>query len=196
MPIVCALLLALVLLSAPATAQEPVSRADSADVLVGTAERLHAQGSDGLAEALARMAERRYAGTPAVARASALLALLRADERSSSGRIGLVACTTVYGAWLGVAVPLMFDADQPEMYGLGLLTGAPLGFFGGRAFARDRSISAGDAGVIAWSGTWGSWQGGGWMAVLGDEEGSNCFDPGFCETGPEASEVVGAMVIG
>src|SRR5688572_9013278 len=101
----------LLCLTSPVTAQEPVSRADSADVLVGTAERLHAQGSSALAEALARMVERRYADTPAVTRASALLALLRANERSSSGRVGLVAFTTIYGAWLGVAVPWMFDAD-------------------------------------------------------------------------------------
>ena len=188
------MLLTLLCPSAPAAAQEPVSRADSADVLVGTAERLHAQGSNRLAEALARMVERRYADTPAVARASALLALLRANERSSSGRVGLVAFTTIYGAWLGVAVPLMFDADQPETYGLGLLTGAPLGFFGGRMFARERSISAGDAGLVAWSGTWGSWQGGGWMGVFGDQ--TECIEGGCFETDPDGTDVVGAMVVG
>jgi hypothetical protein len=193
--IIAPALLMLLSLSGPAAAQEPVTRADSAAVLVGTAERLHAQGSTELAAALARVVERRYADTPALARASALLALLRANERSSSGRIGLVAFTTIYGAWLGVAVPWMFDADRPEAYGLGLLTAAPLGFFGGRLFARERSISAGDAGLVAWSGSWGTWQGGGWMAVLGDDE-DECIDPGFCSTGPEVSEVVGAMVIG
>jgi hypothetical protein len=158
--------------AASARAQQPLTRADSADVLMGTAERLHAQGSEQLAEALARMVERRYAETPAAARATVLLASLSEVEASRSGRVGLVAFTTIYGAWLGVAVPVMLEADSSELFGLGLLTGAPLGFFAGRAFAKDRSISAGDAGTIAWSTLWGTWQGLGWQIV--GEMGEDC----------------------
>ena len=187
--------LALLLLALPAAAraQEPISRADSAEVLVGTAERLQAQGSTELAEALARLVERRYADTPAAARAAALLTTTVATRESRSGRAGLISFTTIYGAWLGVAVPAMLGADSPEAYGLGLLTGAPLGFFGGRAYAKDRSVSAGDAGLITWSGLFGTWQGGGWVQVGDDLE----CDVDFCsEDGPDSEEIFGWMVAG
>ncbi|HEX6588260.1 MAG TPA: hypothetical protein VF039_04510 [Longimicrobiales bacterium] len=192
--LVVSALLALLCARSPAAAQQPITRSDSADVLVGTAERLHARGSDALAEALATLVGRRYADTPAAARANALLATLRAGARSGAGRVGLVAYSTIYGAWLGVAVPLMFEADRPQAYGLGLLTGAPLGFFGGRWFAHDRSISGGDAGLIAWSGVWGTWQGGGWMGVLGDR--TECSGDVCYEVDADAPDVVGATVIG
>ena len=187
-------LLVLLCAHTPAAAQQPITRADSADVLVGTAERLHANGSEVLAEALAALVRRRYADTPAAARADLLLATLRANASSGAGRIGLVAYSTIYGAWLGVAVPIMFEADRPQAYGLGLLTGAPLGFFGGRWFARDRSISGGDAGLIAWSGVWGTWQGGGWMGVLGDR--TECSGDVCYAVDADAPDVVGATVIG
>ena len=187
-------LVTVVVMHGPARAQEPISRADSADVLVGTAERLRAQGADELADALARMVERRYAGTPAHARALALLADAAAPRASRAGQVGLVSFTTIYGSWLGIAVPLMFEADRPEAYGLGLLTGAPLGFFGGRLYARDRSVSGGDAGVISWGGLWGSWQGAGWMSALGDSE--ECNELGCFDEGPDGNETVGASVVG
>lgn len=189
-----ALLLAAIAVPARARAQGPITRADSAEVLVGTAERLRAQGAEDLAEALARLVERRYADTPAHARALALLAAGDVPRVSRSGRIGLVSFTTLYGAWLGVAVPLMFDADRPEAYGIGFLTGAPLGFFGGRLYADRVSVTGGDAGVISWGGLFGSWQGAGWMLALG--ETTQCSEFGCGETGPDGNETVGAMVAG
>lgn len=190
--VVVALLLTAI--AAPAYAQEPITRADSAEVLVGTAERLRAQGADELAEALARLVERRYADTPAFARAVALLGDAEVGRVSRGGRIGLVSFTTLYGAWLGVAVPLMFEADRAEAYGLGLLTGAPLGFFAGRLYASRHSVTGGDAGVVAWGGLWGTWQGAGWMLALGD--GEECGDFGCVDRDPDGNETVGASVAG
>ena len=188
-------LFALVLLAAPARAQQPVTRADSADVLVGTAERLRAQGSDELADALARLVQRRYADTPAAARAAALLAVTAERRESRSGRVGVIAYSTIYGAWLGAAVPAMFDADEPFVYGLGLLAGAPIGFFGGRAYTRNRSVTAGDAGVIAWSGLWGTYQGIGWQEAL--EILDDCETDGdVVSCGSDATEIFAPMVVG
>ena len=189
------------LLAAPARAQQPITRADTAAVLVAEAERLASGDADELAAALARLVQRRYGDTPAAARAAAVLAQLvetRPVGVSRAGRVGLISYTTLYGAWLGVAFPLMLESESPEAYGLGLLVGAPIGFFGGRAFAHGRSVTGGDAGVITWGGLWGTWQGGGWMNVLGGDEvcdppefGGGCYD-----SGPEASDIVGAMVAG
>ena len=189
-----ALALLLTAIAAPAAAQEPITRADSAEVLVGTAERLHAQGAEELADALARLVERRYADTPAHARALVLLADPATARVSRAGRIGLVSFTTIYGAWLGLAVPLMFEADQAEAYGIGLLTGAPLGFFAGRLYASGHSVTGGDAGVIAWGGLWGTWQGAGWMLALGDAE--QCDGFGCSDQDPDGNTTVGASVAG
>jgi len=188
--------LALLLCATPARAQQPVTRADSADVLVAAAERLQAQGSEELAAALARMVERRYADTPAATRAAAVLANVRSTRASRAGRVGLIAFGTIYGAWLGVAVPAMLEAESPEAYGIGLLTAAPAGFFAARAFTRNRSISAGDAGVVSWSALWGTWQGLGWQ--LAGDIGESCrqidVDVVVCDS--DASAPFAMMVAG
>ena len=180
--------------AAPARAQEPITRSDSAEVLVGVAERLHAQGSDELAEALARLVQRRYADTGAAERAAALLAAVTRTGDTRAGRIGLISFTTIYGAWLGVAVPAMFDANSAEIYGLGLLLGGPVGFFGGRAYADGRSVSAGDAGAVTWSTLFGSWQGAGWNLAI--DRGMVC-DIDYCyDDDPDAQSMFASMVAG
>lgn len=192
------LALAFFLLSgaAPARAQEPLTRADSADVLVGAAERLDADGADELAAALARLVRSRYADTPAAARADALLGSTQVTRRDRSGRVELIAWGTLYGAWLGVAIPMALDVDSPEPYGLGLIAGAPLGFMGARAYTRDRSVSAGDARAITFGGTWGTWQGFGWSHVLDVGAESYCDAPDVCYEGDIAFEETVMMMVG
>ena len=187
-------LIGALLVAAPARAQQPLTRADSAAVLIGTAERLRAQGSIEMAEALARLVQRRYADTPANDRAVALLTAADQRRESRAGRVGVIAFSTLYGAWLGVAVPAMLDADDATAYGLGLLAGAPVGFFAGRAYTNGRSVTAGDAGVIAWSGLWGTWQGFGWIQVLGEK--TQCSFDVCYEGSPETADVFASAVAG
>lgn len=175
------------------------TRADSAAVLLATALRFADEGADDVAEALFDLILQRYGDTEAASR----LATLRdtSPAFSRGGRAELQVWGTLYGAWLGVAVPLIASADEPEPYGIGLLLGAPAGFFASRAYARSRPISVGQARAITLGGTWGTWQGLGWAKVfdLGAETQDICLDPGICyeaETGDDTEEVVAAAVAG
>ena len=68
--------------------------------------------------------------------------------------------STVFGAGLGIAVPLAMGAEASKrLYGAGILVGAPIGFFGARAITRSRPMSRGQAGAISWGGYWGGLQG-------------------------------------
>ena len=76
---------------------------------------------------------------------------------------------TLYGSWLGIAVPAAFGAEGPEAYGAGLLIGGPGGLVGSRAMQRARPMSEGQARAISWGGIW----------VPGREaDGVRCSDSG------------------
>jgi hypothetical protein len=83
---------------------------------------------------------------------------------------------TLYGLWLGVAVPTALGADDGEAYGAGLLVGGPLGLFSARAVTRSRSLTEGQVRAISWGGIWGTWQGFGVAEVLDIGEDVIC-DP-------------------
>jgi hypothetical protein len=70
-----------------------------------------------------------------------------------------------YGLWLGFALPLSLDADSPEPYGLGLITGGPAGYFLANHIAKTHRISEGTATMISLGGNLGTWQGLGWAGV-------------------------------
>jgi hypothetical protein len=125
-----------------------------------------------------------------------------AERRVRTGAVELQVWGTLYGLWLGVAAPLIGDANGPEPYGIGLLLGGPAGFFAARQYAHSRSLSEGQARAITWGGTWGTWQGLGWALVLdvGHSIQRDCpVSPNEChdvEIGDNTQEVVGAMVAG
>jgi hypothetical protein len=157
-------LLALSIGSAPAAAQ---TRADSAAVLLHAAQQLQRAGDQAAARALLDYIQRQYAGTMAAAEAARQRpALQRALEVQRPGRTELVVWGTGYGAWLGVAVPLMLGSDSPEAYGVGFLAGAPLGFLAARAWDGRHRPTEGQARAITFGGSWGTWQGFGWAEVL------------------------------
>lgn len=198
--------LLLVLLLVPAlfalrpTDAEAQTRADSAAVLLATAMRIGNEGRAEVAEALYDFILQRYGDTAAAERVRTLRAQSPAMGRS--GRAELQVWGTLYGAWLGVAVPLIAGADDPEPFGVGLLLGAPAGFFASRAYARSRPLSDGQARAITLGGTWGTWQGFGWASVLdlGTETVRECpLGPDDCfdyETGDDTEEKVAAAVAG
>jgi hypothetical protein len=111
-----------------------------------------------VASALYSLILQRYGDTPAAAavRARSQDGRIVLDR---SGRTELLVWGTLYGLWLGVAVPLMVEADNPEAYGIGLLAGGPAGFFAARAYTGRRELTAGQARAITWGGTYGTWQG-------------------------------------
>ncbi len=76
------------------------------------------------------------------------------------GEKDFTVASTVFGAALGIAVPLAMGADPSrKLYGAGVVVGAPIGFFGARAVTRLRPVSRGQAVAIAWGGYWGGFQG-------------------------------------
>ncbi len=79
---------------------------------------------------------------------------------AGGGERDFTVMSTVFGAGLGIAVPLAMGAEASrQLYGAGILVGAPIGFFGARAVARSRPISRGQAQAISWGGHWGGFQG-------------------------------------
>lgn len=175
-----------------------VTPADTAAVLVNFAKQIEAEQRFELVEELLRLVVERYPGTPAAQQAASQLAALRARQQARGGVVPLTVWSTLYGAWLGVAVPAALGADDAEPYGLGLLIGGPLGFFGSRAYGRGASLSSGQARAIILGSQWGTFQGLGWREVLGigDEVvvlcNGTCFE--YSNTPDEAPFT--AMVVG
>lgn len=199
-------LIASAMAAAPSVGAQ-ITAADSAGVLYQTALRFEAEGQRALAQSLLQHLVRQYPGTPAAADAERWLADLTRRVRERSGRGELMVWYTVYGAWLGVAVPAALGADAPEPYGLGLLVGAPIGFLASRAYGRSAQLSSGRARAIDFGSQWGTWQGVAWREVLdiGERTETVCFpapppSPGgaSCYTYETSSERAPwtAMVIG
>jgi hypothetical protein len=143
----------------------------------------------------------RYPNTAAAHEAGRLLAQLQQRRDDTSGRTELMVFGTTYGAALGIAVPVAFESEQTEVYGIGLIAGAPLGFWAARTYARSRSLSEGQASAIISGALWGAWQAFGWTQVLdlGTEEFCDSSPPPgpFCsESDPDGSTIVTSMIAG
>lgn len=179
----------------PAAAQEPQPD-DPATTLYRAVLELESAGEYDLADSLMDLILRRYPDSAAAS--SIRLARSGPDSRrlDSSGRTELVVWSTLYGLWLGLAVPGTLGVDDPEPYGLGLLVGGPLGFLASRSWTASAPVGEGDAEVISWGGTWGSWQGFGWAHVL-DLGGRDCEDyiGAPCDPGPSSEAVFGSMLV-
>ena len=152
--------------SRPSPARAQVTAADSAAILLETALTFETRDRWDVAEALYRLVLERYASSTAAAVARERLAAATAQIAYGSGTVEAQVWMTLYGAWLGVAVPGAFGADSPEAYGVGLLLGGPSGFLAGRTLARALDLTEGQARAITLGGTWGTWQGFGWREVF------------------------------
>ena len=177
------------------------TRADSAAILLDAARRFEADRDNEAAAALYEMILVRFGDTPAAERVRAARATGDINVLDRRGRTELYVWSTTYGAWLGIAVPIAMSADAPETYGLGLLAGAPAGFFAARAYMRGRAISEGQARAITWGGTWGTMQGAGWVQALdiGLDRAPDCVPDIPCDdvySEDNSEEVVTGMIIG
>jgi hypothetical protein len=192
------LLLLLVLLVAVRTrpVQAQATRADSAAVLLDAAARFERDGRPEVANAIYRMLRDRFGDTSAAAEAGRMLAQQPGDRSTRSGRVELQVWTTLYGLWLGVAVPAALGADESEPYGVGLLVGGPVGFLTGLGLARSRELSDGQARAITFGGTWGTWQGYGWSDVLDLGENDYSCDGDLCINDGSSEERFAGMIAG
>ena len=172
-----ALLAALALAAAaPGAAGAQITPSDSAAVLLDAADDFERRGERDVALAILRHVAQRYPETPAGRAALARLGGMPGAGVPAAGSgdafaeprgdTELMVFSTLYGLWLGGAVPAALEARGPETYGLGMLLGGPGGYFAGRAFAGSRPLSLGQARAIAWGGVWGAWQGHGWARVV------------------------------
>lgn len=186
----------------PSTAQGQLTPADSAAVLLDAARRFDASGEADIAEAIYRHILDRWRGTPAAAAAAERLRGFRTQGVEGSGKVELQVWTTLYGLWLGIAVPGALGADENEPYGVGLLLGGPAGFFGGRAIAGSRNLTEGQARAITFGGLWGGWQAYGWREVFDWGVTERCelspwTNEEFCYTTEDtAEENFAAMIVG
>ena len=90
---------------------------------------------------------------------------------ASDGATELKVWGTLYGIWLGAAIPVALDVSSERAAGFAILVGGPTGFLAARAVTRARPLTKGQAGAITLGGSWGTWQGMGWSIVaLWDEE--------------------------
>ena len=188
--------LAAVLAASPQSVDAQLTAADSAAVLVATAADFEARGELGIARALYEEVVRRYPNTPGAETARARLTELAglaptAVGQDRRGDTEFRVWSTMYGLWLGVAVPILADAHGSEPYGVGLLVGGPAGYLAGRAFSRSRSLSVGQARTVSWAGTWGTWQGVGWAHALDLGRDSGCE---YCD--PDGEAVVATALAG
>jgi len=193
-----ALVLVASLLVLPPGLEAQATRADSAAILLRAAQTFQDEGRTAVAEALFHYISERFGDTWAGSEAVAALRSLPEEGGPRSSQVELMVWATTYGAWLGIAIPGAAGAEGPEAYGVGLLVGAPLGFLGGRALARSRSLSEGQVRAITFGSLWGSWMGFGMMEVLdwGERE-EVCYDWG-CEGGGDrdGSDVFKSFVVG
>ena len=175
----------------PASAQ---TASDTAQVILNTARRLERDGRAEAARELVRFLRVHYRDTPAALEAESLLKSLPRVAEIGTGRTGFVLFNTLYGAFLGVAIPAALNADGPEPFGLGLLVGAPLGFFGAREFSK-RFRTGGQAGVASFATLWGTWQGLALQQAAGIGDQEYCQEFG-CYTSESDTAPWAAMVVG
>lgn len=184
----------------PLTAQ--VTAADSAAVLLDAGQDFERRDLHDVARALYRLVAERYPDTPAGRAALAFLgdtgpAGVPGAAGQPEGDTELKVFSTLYGIWLGTALPAALQVESPQPYGLGLLAGGPVGYFGGRAFARSRPLSLGQARTINWGGTWGIWQGMGWARAMDLGGGERLIEGDIVIYEDEAEhQVVAAMIAG
>lgn len=177
-----------------------VTAADSAEVLLDAASRFSSQGRQDVADALYRFIVERFPSTAAAEVARLRLGAAHSQGTAGAGRVELQVWSTLYGLWLGVAIPGALGADSSEPYGVGLLVGGPAGFFAGKQIARSRSLTEGQARAITLGGTWGTWQGFGWAEVLDLGQNRVCTDEPWgrsCyDEGDSSEETFAAMILG
>ncbi len=152
-------------LAVPRPVRAQATRADSAAMLLDTAHRLDAQGSRAAASALLDEILRRFADTPAADEARRWRAA-RPAEPERSGRLELLAWSTLYGARAGRLHPRgRWTRRTARSTELGLVIGGPRAT---TALAPTRTRTTrllGQARAMTFGFRWGMWQAAGWYGT-------------------------------
>lgn len=186
----------------PAAISAQGTPADTAAVLYDVARQLEEEGRLEEARLLYRLIQERYPESYAAGTAGLRLVATATPRIDRSGRTELLVWSTLYGLWLGAAVPAALDADGLEPYGVGLLLGGPAGFLAARNYTRTRPVSEGQARAITFGGSWGTWQAFGWREVfdIGEKTQTSCLpDMGQCiehRSDPSSGALFGSMILG
>jgi hypothetical protein len=152
-------------LAVPRPVRAQATRADSAAILLDAAKRFDSQGNRAAASALLQEVLRRYGDTP-VADEARRWSATRPAEPERSGRLELLAWSTLYGVWLGVAVPASAAIDNANIYALGLIVGGPAGYYAARSYVEAHHPTLGQARAMTFGFRWGTWQAAGWYGTL------------------------------
>ncbi|HET9983064.1 MAG TPA: hypothetical protein VFQ38_05745 [Longimicrobiales bacterium] len=202
-------LLVLVLAALAPSAARAQTPADSAAILLDAAGRLERAGRGESARALLAQIRDRFPGTAAAAEADRLLVTVRpgapgaaprAVAGESSGKTELIVWGTLYGLWLGAAVPAAVGADKPGPYGAGLILGGPAGYAASRTYAETFEVTEGQARAVTFGGTWGTWHGLA-LAYILDLGRDHCAgappgEPCFASNDPSGKAVFTSMILG
>lgn len=180
----------------PTTVHAQVAPADAAAVLLRTAIEFEDRGDWDLAQALYAHITERYPGTTAAEEALDRLTRPASQRVARVSRLELPVFGTLYGLWLGIAIPGALGANDSEAYGAGLLAGVPLGLFSALSAQRSQQYSEGQARAITWGGIWGSWQGLGFAEVLGIGQEEICGQFGCFDSGDNGEEILASTVVG
>jgi len=171
-------LLAVLLAAVPRPVAAQETRADTAAVLVATARRLAAAGERDIAASLLRYVIRWYGDTPVALDAARDLTATDRARAAGGGRLGFVVTSTLFGSWMGLAIPLAFEADDPAPYGVGLIAGPGLGLLGSLMYTKSYPITSGQAAAYRWSLLWLSWQAYVLRELTGLGDDQYCYDDG------------------
>jgi len=146
-----------------------------AESVLSFARRLLARQEVQLAVSVLEKLPQYFPGTPAAQKAQALrdslMTLPPAQDRS--GRVGVVVFSTLYGTWLGVALPVIAEADDPKAFVASMMAGSITGLLVSLNATRNHPVSDGRASLINFGGWFGTWQGIAWSNAFGAEGGRN-----------------------
>ena len=97
---------------------------------------------------------------------------IRRKKIDQSGRVGTVVFSTLYSTWLGVGTARLADeTDNAKTVAAGMMIGAPTGLLTSLIVTRNAKLTRGQSALINFGGSWGTWQGWGWVRLIDEDDG-------------------------
>ena len=146
-----------------------------AESVLKFARRLIAQKDVQLAIPILEKITQYFPATTAAQQAKALRdsLLTLPPAQDQSGRVGVVVFSALYGTWLGVALPVIAEADDPKAFVASMMAGSTIGLVTSLNATKHHAISDGRASLINFGGWFGTWQGIAWSKAFGVNGGRN-----------------------